>query len=171
VSQDDVRVFAEELNNDVELMMLASGRPWRPESRALADRRFAQEIEDPPDDRIPFAVEELATSKLAGQAQMWGVDTHHRSAHLGFRLLPAFRGRGLGKDLIAVLCDYGFRVRCFHRLQIDTLASNEASRGAAAANGFALEGRLRHAAWVAGAFVDGVVLGLVADDWRARQPG
>jgi RimJ/RimL family protein N-acetyltransferase len=170
VGPDDVRVFVEELNNDVEVMIVASGGYWRPQSYAAAERRFAKDAEDPPEDRIGFAVEELSTSKLAGQAQLWGVDSHNRTGHLGYSLLPACRGRGLGKDAIAVLCDYGFRVRGLHRLQIDTLASNGASRGAAEANGFVLEGQLRCSAWVGGAFEDEVVYGMLVDEWRARRP-
>ncbi len=80
---------------------------------------------------------------MAGEASLWGIDPHNRFAHLGFSLRPAFRGRGLGTDVVRVLCDYGFRVRGLHRLQIETLADNEPVLRAAAASGFVVEGRLR----------------------------
>jgi RimJ/RimL family protein N-acetyltransferase len=66
-----------------------------------------------------------------------------------------------------VLCEYGFRVRGLRRLQVDTLADNEAMIKAAVAVGFTVEGTLRQAAWVYGDILDEVVLGLLADEWRA----
>ena len=54
------------------------------------------------------------------------IDLHYRRAHLGLSLRPAFRGRGLGTDMVVALCRYGFAVRGLHRLQVDTLASNTA---------------------------------------------
>lgn len=82
-------------------------------------------------------------------------------------LLASARGRGLGRDAVRVLCDYGFRVRGLHRLQIDTLGTNAAALGSALAAGFVEEGRLRQSEWVAGRFEDGLVLGLLAEEWQA----
>jgi RimJ/RimL family protein N-acetyltransferase len=80
-------------------------------------------------------------------------------------LRPAFRGRGLGTDVVRALCEYGFTVRGLHRLQIETLVSNTAMLKAAERAGFTREGTLRQAAWVTGEFVDEVILGLLAADW------
>ncbi|MEU9024197.1 GNAT family protein [Actinomadura sp. NPDC048394] len=101
-----------------------------------------------------------------GEALLWGIDAHNRSAHLGLALRPAFRGRGLGTDVVRVLCHYGFVVCGLHRLQMETLADNTAMLAAAESVGFAVEGTLRQAAWAYGAFADQTVLGLLAEDWR-----
>jgi GNAT superfamily N-acetyltransferase len=92
-------------------------------------------------------------------------------SHLGVSLRPAFRGRGLGTDVVLALCRYGFTVRGLHRLQVDTLASNTAMIRAAAQAGFVPEGRLRQAAWVGGGFADEVILGLLVADWKGGQSG
>jgi RimJ/RimL family protein N-acetyltransferase len=89
-------------------------------------------------------------------------------AHLGLGLRPAFRGRGLGTDVVRALCEYGFTVRGLHRLQVETLASNAAMIHAAERAGFVREGTLRRAAWVTGEFLDEVILGLLAADWAGR---
>jgi len=65
-----------------------------------------------------------------------------------------------------VLCEYGFIVRGLHRLQIETLADNVPMLRAAISAGFTQEGSLRDAAWVMGAFIDEVVLGLVVTDYQ-----
>ena len=93
------------------------------------------------------------------------IDLHYRRAHLGLSLRPAFRGRGLGTDMVVALCRYGFAVRGLHRLQVDTLASNTAMIRAASRAGFVHEGTLRRSAWVKGEFADEVILGVLATGW------
>jgi RimJ/RimL family protein N-acetyltransferase len=167
---DDLAVLEEEIFADVALMMTASGHPWRPSSleRAVA-RHEASLTEEEEPRHVRFAVDEIATGDLAGMGQVWGIDTHNRFAHLGYNLRPGLRGRGLGRDMIGALCDYAFRVRGLNRLQIDTAAGNAASRAAAESCGFVLEGQLRQTGWVDGAFIDEVIYGLLAHEWRARR--
>ncbi|MFJ5926079.1 GNAT family N-acetyltransferase [Kitasatospora sp. NPDC092948] len=158
--ESDVAVLHEELYEDVAMRTRTDGRPWRPLPVEASPFR-ATGTEEP----AVFSVVEREGGALAGAAVVWGVDTHHRSAHLGLSLLPAMRGRGLGADAVRVLCRYGFEVRGLHRLQVDTLADNTAMIGAAERAGFRVEGTMRGAAWVSGRFVDEVVLGLLADGW------
>ena len=95
------------------------------------------------------------------------VDLHNRAAHIGISLRPAFRGRGLGVDVVRVLCRYGFAVRGLHRLQVETVAANIAMIQAASRAGFTREGTLRRSAWANGDFTDEAVLGLLAAEWKA----
>ncbi len=113
---------------------------------------------------------QLATGELAGDALLWSIDLHNRSAHVGISLRPAFRGRGLGTDAVRVLCRYGFAILGLQRSQAETLADNAAMIAAATRAGFVPEGRLRRSAWVNGQFADEVILGLLAAD-RARTHG
>ncbi|HYB47203.1 MAG TPA: GNAT family protein [Streptosporangiaceae bacterium] len=165
----DIEVFETELLNDVETRMRSDNRPWRPVPPGSVRRPGS-----PGDDGdnmsdigadVKFSVVELATGELAGEALLWAIDLHNRSAHLGISLLPAFRGKHLGTDVIRVLCRYGFDVRGLHRLQIETLADNHAVIAAATRAGFVPEGTRRGAAWVGGGFADEVILGLLAAEW------
>ncbi|MEV7122966.1 GNAT family N-acetyltransferase [Kitasatospora griseola] len=158
--ESDVAVLHEELYEDVAMRTRTDGRPWRPLPVEASPFRPTG-AEEP----AVFSAVERAGGELAGAAVLWGVNTHHRSAHLGMSLRPAVRGRGLGTDVVRVLCRYGFEVRGLHRLQVDTLADNTAMIGAAERAGFRVEGTMRGAAWVSGRFVDEVVLGLLAEDW------
>src|SRR6266536_4386308 len=161
----DIAVLHAELYEDIATYMIADSRPWRPVSAASP---YA--IGEPRDDLDLFSVVELVSGELAGAALLWAIDSHNRSAHLGLSLRPSFRGRGLGTDVVLALCEYGFAVRGLHRLQVDTLASNAAMISGAVRAGFAREGTLRGAGWVDGEFVDEVILGLLASDWRG-YPG
>jgi RimJ/RimL family protein N-acetyltransferase len=157
--ETDVPVLHSELYDDVATRSRADSRPWRPIAPGSSASPYA--VSDPSDEVAFFSVVHLADDELAGEALLWGIDVHNRTAHLGLSLRPAFRGRGLGADTVRVLCRYGFAVRGLHRLQIETLADNAAMIRAAGQAGFVLEGTLRRAAWVNGEFIDEVILGLL----------
>src|ERR1700743_726872 len=124
--EDDAQVLHTELYEDTGTWVRSDTRPWvpvpfgpgspaRPGAEAAAGAAAAV-----------FAVAELATGELAGEALLWGIDLHNRSAHVGLSLRPACRGRGLGADVVRVLGGYGFAIRGLHRLQLETLSDNHA---------------------------------------------
>ncbi len=159
----DVDVLHTELYDDVTTRSRADSRPWQPVGADATNSPYAVPALAPGE--AVFSVVERSSDDLAGAALLWGIDLHNRLAHIGIALRPAFRGRRLSLDVVRVLCRYGFVVRGLHRLQIETLADNAAMIRSAQRAGFVLEGNLRKNAWVMGAFVDEVVLGLLADDW------
>jgi RimJ/RimL family protein N-acetyltransferase len=162
--ETDVPILQAELYDDVATRSKADSRPWRPVPPGSAASPYA--VGDPSDDAACFSVVELTGDELAGEALLWGIDLHNRTAHLGVSLRPAFHGRGLGTDVVRVLCHYGFAVRGLHRLQIETLVGNAAMIRVAAKAGFVREGTLRDSAWGHGGFADEVVLGLLATEWH-----
>jgi RimJ/RimL family protein N-acetyltransferase len=164
--ETDVPLLHSELYEDVATRSRADSRPWRPVAPGSTASPYA--VSDPSDDAACFSVVHLADDELAGEAVLYGIDLHNRTAHLGLALRPAFRGRGLGADVVRVLCHYGFVVRGLHRLQIETPADNGAMMRAANQAGFVLEGTLRGAAWAYGEFIDQVVLGLLAHEYVAK---
>jgi RimJ/RimL family protein N-acetyltransferase len=160
----DIPVLHAELYDDVQTRVRADSRPWQP----IPPGSGSPYVVAGPDDRAAcFSVVELATGELAGEALLWDIDLHNRGAHIGISLRPAFRGRGLGADVVRVLCRYGFAIRGLHRLQAETLSTNNAMIRAANQAGFTREGTLRRAAWVDGEFADEVILGLLAAEWTA----
>ncbi|MDI1466331.1 GNAT family protein [Catellatospora sp. KI3] len=165
--EEDMPILHAELFDDVAGSARAEGSPWRPITPGSKDPRLV------PDDlapgRVPFSVVELGSGALVGMAALWGIDTHHRLAHIGMGLLPAARGKGYGTDVVGVLCHYGFVVRGLHRLQIDTLADNTAMLRSAERNGFVREGVLRASAWVMGEWLDEVMLGLLVEEWQPHS--
>ena len=165
----DVAVLHAELYEDIATRVQADSRPWRPIPRGSAASPYA--VTGPGDEAACFSVVELDGGELAGEALLWAIDLHNRLAHLGLSLRPAFRGRGLGTDVVVALCRYGFAVRGLHRLQVDTLAGNTAMIKAASRAGFVPEGRLRRSAWVNGDFADEVIFGMLATDWAAGGKG
>jgi RimJ/RimL family protein N-acetyltransferase len=162
--ETDIPILQSELYDDVTTRSRADSRPWRPIPPGSAASPYA--VADPTDDDALFSVVELTGGELAGDALLWGIDLHNRTAHIGISLRPAFHGRGLGTDVIRVLCHYGFAVRGLQRLQIETLTDNAAMIRIAAKAGFTQEGILRNSSWVNGDFVDEVILGLLVAEWH-----
>ena len=163
----DVLTLQSGLYDDIPIRVRADSRPWRPVPPTPDASPYR--VAAPADDVEFFSVVDLDDGdRLAGEALLWGIDLHNRTAHLGVSLLPQFRGRALGTDVVRVLCSYGFSLRGMHRLQVDTLVDNEAMVRAATRVGFAREGVLRRSAWMDGSFVDTVVLGLLAEEWNRR---
>jgi RimJ/RimL family protein N-acetyltransferase len=160
----DIAVLHAELYDDVATRSKADSRPWRPIPPGSSDSPYV--VGDAVDGAACFSVVDLIDNELAGEALLWDIDVHNRAAHIGVSLRPAFRGRGLASDVIGTLCDYGFRIRGLHRLQIETLTDNMPMRRAAGTVGFVEEGIRREAAWAAGVFSDEVILGLLVTSWR-----
>ncbi|MFE6892413.1 GNAT family N-acetyltransferase [Streptomyces sp. NPDC057694] len=163
---DDIPALEAGLHDDVATTARADSNPWRPLAPGSPHSRFRVDEEN--QEHLVFSVVELAGGALVGGANLWGIDLHHRFAHIGLGLLPAARGKGYGTDVVAALCHYAFVVRGLHRLQIETLADNTAMLRSAERNGFVREGVLRSSAWVMGTFQDDVVLGLLAEEWQPR---
>src|SRR5579859_4377849 len=160
-TEDDARTLHAELYEDTETFVRADTRPWVPVPFGPGSPHWPGEEPARASDAAIFAVAELATGDLAGEAVLWSVDLHNRSAHIGLSLRPGCRGRGLGADTVHVLCRYGFAVRGLHRLQLETLSDNHAMIAAAERLGFTREGVLRGSAWVAGSWADDVIFGLL----------
>ncbi|SCE97188.1 hypothetical protein GA0074695_2570 [Micromonospora viridifaciens] len=88
--ETDVPVLQSELYDDVATRSRADSRPWRPIPPGSAASPYS--IADPTDDVAYFSVVELGVDELAGEAVLWGIDSHNRTAHLGISLRPAFPG-------------------------------------------------------------------------------
>jgi RimJ/RimL family protein N-acetyltransferase len=167
--RDDVEVLFE-LATDAEHVALTDTWPFRPVSLAARLAEYDKRQSEPDRTSAFFSIQRLDDDEGAavGSVGLWGIDTHHRSAHIGVSLLPSVRGQGLGRDAIEVVCRFGFEIRALERLSLETLEINAAMRATATACGFVEEGRLRSAAWYLGRRVDDLVYGLLADEWPAR---
>jgi RimJ/RimL family protein N-acetyltransferase len=165
--EDDARILHADLYEDPGTWVRSDTRPWVPVPFGPASPHWPSEDAPSMTDGAIFAVAELASGDLAGEALLWGIDLHNRSAHIGISLRPAFRGRGLGADAVRVLCRYGFATRGLHRLQMETLSDNQAMIAVADRLGFTREGTTRDSGWVNGRFADDVIFGLLDAEFTA----
>jgi len=141
--------------------------PYKPRTTADVLAEYDAGSTDSPyrasDKSVPFAV--VVDGELVGCVTLWGIDLHNRRAHLGIGLGPEHRGKGYGTDACRALLHYAFVDRGLHRVQLETLATNEAGLRAYRAAGFVEEGRTRESGWVRGGFVDEVIMSVLAHEW------
>ena len=107
--------------------------------------------------------------KLAGIASLHNLAPADRRASLGYWLGASFQGQGLVTKACRVLINHAFGELKLNRLEIQCAPENQRSRRVAERLGFTQEGVMREAWWIRERFVDQVVYGLLASEWRDEK--
>lgn len=165
VEREDLKRL-HELWQDVELAMLAGGA-WSPWPLAAEEKDFDKHLED--EDKSDFVIE--ADGKVIGDIGLHREDRNRRdgTASMGVSILDReYLGKGYGRDAIAVLLDWAFRIQNYRRIWLETLGRNERAIRCYRSLGFVEEGRLRQHAYSNGAYDDVICMGLLRDEWAAR---
>ena len=127
---------------------------------------FAEFQADP--DRRGWII--TADDEAAGFLTLTGVATRHRRASWGWYIgEAAARGRGAGRAAQALGLDLAFDELGLAKVSAEVLADNDVALKAQAAAGFRREGYLREHIIKDGVRRDVVLLGILADEWRARR--
>ena len=153
-----------EMWSDPEHHMLTNESPMLvslPARRARLEKSLAE----PDLDTARFTAETVADGTVIGTCNLWGIDTFNQFGHIGISLLPAVRGQGYGREVMQLLCHYGFRFRNLHRIELETLATNDPMRKLAESCGFVLEGIQRGRAYDGDGFSDLALYGLLRQEW------
>ena len=108
-----------------------------------------------------FAVEDFE-GNLVGRCGPTKVDWKNRVGELGIMIGAAYRGRGYGREAMALLCDFCFRQMNLRKLKVSVLATNEAALRCYKRNGFREEGILKEEVFRDGRYVDVVLLSLLS---------
>lgn len=106
---------------------------------------------------------------LAGQIDFGNISWNDRKFEIGYWLGEAFQGRGLVTKSCRALIDHGFHELEFNRVEMRCAVENKKSRRIPERLGFREEGLLRQAGWLHDRFVDEVIYGLLASEWRNKN--
>jgi RimJ/RimL family protein N-acetyltransferase len=124
--------------------------------------------------RFVIEVDEGGAWRPAGALAWETANRRSRIAYLhGVMVAPEARGRGLGSGASRLLAEHLIREVGFHRVQLEVYGFNERALRAFERAGFVREGVRRRAYDRHGAWVDGVLFGLLEDDLGeggARRP-
>jgi RimJ/RimL family protein N-acetyltransferase len=161
---DDVTVLYE-IWSDPEHHMLTNDSPMLIESLAARRARLEKSQAEPDVSTARFTAETIADGTVIGTCGLSRLDAFNQFGHLGISLLPAARTQGYGREMVRLLCHYGFRFRNLHRIELETLATNAAMRKLAESCGFVLEGIQREQAYDGDGFADIVLYGLLRHEW------
>jgi RimJ/RimL family protein N-acetyltransferase len=161
---DDATVLYE-MWSDPENYLITEGDPLLPESLEARRARLEKSLAQPDVSRARFTAETIIDGTAIGSCSLWGIDAFNQFGHLYLSLLPAARSQGYGREMMGLLCHYGFRFRNLHRIELETLATNAAMRKLAESCGFVLEGVQREQAYDGEGFSDMVLYGLLRQEW------
>ena len=76
---------------------------------------------------IIWAIEHKETKKLIGTICIWNVDKEEKSGELGYGIIPDYQGKGLMKESLVSVIEYGFKVMGLKVMEAYTEEHNEAS--------------------------------------------
>ena len=121
------------------------------------------------DDRIDLAVTRNGSDEYLGEIVLDAIDRHVGSASLRLAMRPRYRGRGYGTEAIELVLGLAFDGLGLHRVGLQVLAINARAQSVYENIGFRVEGRLREAFRDGRRRCDAVVMGLLADEYRAGR--
>jgi [ribosomal protein S5]-alanine N-acetyltransferase len=117
---------------------------------------------------IVWGLELPGSPGIVGTCGFEVVDWHDRRGDVGFDLARWLWGRGLMREALAAVLEYGFTRMGFNRIQAFTFVENRRSAALLMAAGFTVEGVLREHRLFRGSFRDSLVLSLLRGDASGR---
>ena len=114
-----------------------------------------------------LAVELQKEHKVIGLLSF--VRREHKQGAIGYALGADYCGRGLATEAVEALVTHAFSALGMHKVQADTSSANPRSWLLMERLGMRRVGCLRQAEFRDGAWIDKLIYGLLADEWRARQ--
>lgn len=142
-------------------------------SRAAVERQQQERAEEAerlgPERDVMFGVQTKDGTPLGFFVLNWLV-LHNRQAMLGARIGdPAYWGGGYGTDALLLLIEYAFDWLDMRRVWLGSTSANARVMRQMEKAGFVLEARERRAALMDGVWHDGLIYGLLREEWPGRE--
>ena len=163
---------AEQLNSLIEQnhAHIKEWSAWLKDDRSIEDTRsFIKRNLTQFAENKGFAVAIWHRGEMAGQIEYNYIDTDNRKTEIGYWLGASFQGKGLMTKSCRVLIDYAFNELRLNRVEMQCGVENRRSRKIPEKLGFTEEGVVRQAGWLHDRFVDFVIYGLLASEWRGQD--
>ncbi len=116
-------------------------------------------------DSIRWVLTERGRDDYLGDIGFFDFAPEHARAEVGFLLDRSHWGQGLMREALAAVLDYGFCVKCLHRVEALVDPRNQLCLGLLERVGFRCEGTLREYEFEHDQFIDLVLLSLLQRDW------
>ena len=106
--------------------------------------------------------------KLIGVVFLNHIHPVYRTGEFGITMAdPEYRGKGLGKDALLTLLDYGFNELNLNRIWCEVY-SNNSSIKLYEKIGFKIEGVLRQHIFKEGKFLDSIMMGMLKSEFKVK---
>ncbi|MGH0486780.1 GNAT family N-acetyltransferase [Bacillus mycoides] len=104
--------------------------------------------------------------KIAGTIGFNDIHKTNKIGIVGYWLGENFQGKGIMTKTLKALIDYGFKELGLNKIEISVAVENKKSRALPERFGFVEEGKIRQAEWLYDHYVDHVIYGLLATEWK-----
>ena len=144
---------------------------FRPLSRIEEEELLASAHKRP--EEVLFVIEARepgGVGRPIGCCGLHRISLPNRSAELGIIIgEEEFRGRGFGREVMNLLCEYGFQVLNLNRIGLEVYEYNARAVRCYERAGFQHEGRRREARFWNGRHWDSLQMGILAAEWRRER--
>ena len=113
-----------------------------------------------------LGIESKKTSEIIGMISLMHVNNSHRSAEVGYWLGNQYWRRGITKEALTLILDFGFNTLELVKIYAKVLHPNLPSIRLLQGVGFRYEGRIRKSVLKEGSWFDELIFALVDEDFR-----
>ncbi len=152
-------------HEDTRLQTLVGDLPL---SLASRRQRYEDGVKSDGPDTFRFVICQLEDDRAIGRMDLFELDRTNGSCSFGIAIgEPAAWGHGLGTDAVNAVVDFAFGQLRMERVWLSTADDNPRAHAAYRKAGFSLEGRLRHAYFQDGRWIDELRMAILRDEWAA----
>jgi RimJ/RimL family protein N-acetyltransferase len=119
--------------------------------------------------RIDLAITANGSDEYLGEIVLEGIDESIGRADLRLVMRPAYRGRGYGTEAIQLVLGLAYDGIGLHRVGLEVLSLNNRAHSMYENIGFSVEGRRRDAFRDGDGWCDGILMGMLEDEFRTAQ--
>lgn len=153
---------------DEQSIRYLGGNTLRPATWEMSERALRRLLEGD-EGGYHWVIAERGNLRYLGQVSLIWVDHLHRKAEMTLVMAPDQAGKGYAREGLSLALRFAFEKLNLHRVYLKTVADNERAVRLYEGCGFRTEGRLREELFLDGRYADVLVMGLLEDEWSARQ--
>jgi RimJ/RimL family protein N-acetyltransferase len=159
-------------SRDSEFMQL-----WDTDAPMVRNAKKAQEwlrkeFEKQDAGNFGFVIQRLENTKNVGMVGLWNALTPHHNAMVSIGIGEReLWGKGYGTDAMNIALRFAFQELNLHRVTLHTFAINPRAIRSYEKSGFVREGNMRGAMKRFGERADHVHMGILREEWEAKQNG
>lgn len=161
IKKDDGQIF--KMRSDAEVMKYIGKNPMQSVNEAVDWIQIVDTALDT-NSGITWAIaDKESPDTLIGTIGLWRFIKEHFRAEVGYMLLPVHWNKGLAKEALIKVIDYGFKDLKLHSIEGQITPRNEASASLLERTGFKREAYFKENYFVKGIFEDTAVYSLVSE--------
>jgi ribosomal-protein-alanine N-acetyltransferase len=151
------------LRSDAEIMQFID----RPLAASIEDAfQLIQKINDSltMNDGITWAITIKEDAVLIGTIGFWRIEKEHYRAEIGYLLHPSYHGKGIMREALSAVLDYGFKIMKLHSVIANVNPGNSASIKLLERNNFTREGYFKESYFYNGKFLDAAIYSILTKE-------